>query len=89
MERPSATLLLCDACCDKAGVLKELIKTGGCTCDVCGWACACCGGEDGRQFVNSIPARVIPAEAWPVLQERNRASLSPIDWEKVFLLGRE
>jgi len=88
MKYPSPCLLLCDACCDKSGILKEFVKTGGCTCDVCGWSCACCGNHD-RQFINSVPARVIPAQAWPVLQERNRRSLVPLDWEQLFLLGRQ
>jgi hypothetical protein len=83
-----AHLKLCDACCDKSGTLKEMVKTGGCTCDVCGFACACCAG-DGRQFVNRVLARNVPADGWAVLQERNRRSLIPLDWEALFRLGRE
>jgi len=35
-----ATLYLniCDACCDRIGALKEVFKSGGCTCDICGWS---------------------------------------------------
>ena len=83
------SLRLCDGCCDAAGAAKEMKKTGGCTCDVCGWACSCCGGEDGVQFINRIPARCIPSDGWEALQERNRRSLVPLDWERLFLLGRE
>lgn len=81
-------LLLCDGCCDQSGTAKELVKSGGCTCDVCGWACKCCG-DDGKQFVNRIPVRVIPKEGWPVLERRNALSLRPLDWEAMFKLGRE
>lgn len=82
-------LMLCDACCDGAGAAREMVKTGGCTCDICGWSCSCCGGEQGRQFVNRIPVRVIPAGGWPCLQRRNSRSLMPLDWEALFSLGRE
>lgn len=88
LRRDGGHLLLCDACCDKAGILKEALKTGGCTCDVCGWACKCCR-DDGKQFVNRIAVRVIPEDGWPVLQRRNRDSLQPIDWEALFMTGRE
>ncbi|MGE4557651.1 MAG: hypothetical protein AB7D07_12595 [Desulfovibrionaceae bacterium] len=81
-------LLLCDACCDAGGVLKEARKTGGCTCDVCGFACACCGDPD-HQYINRIAVRNIPGEAWPVLQRRNQRSLAPVEWERIFLMGRE
>lgn len=84
----SAYLRLCDACCDKAGILKEALKSGGCTCDVCGWACKCCG-DDGRQLVNRIAVRTISQDAWLVLQERNHRSLKPLNWEELFLAGRE
>ncbi|WP_243544619.1 hypothetical protein [Pseudodesulfovibrio tunisiensis] len=84
----TAHLRLCDACCDASGTAKEMFKTGGCTCDICGWACKCCG-DQGRQFVNSIPVRVIPDQGWAALQERNRRSLLPLDWEALFLCGRE
>jgi len=88
---PSARLRLCDACCDKAGILKEMVKTGGCTCDICGFSCKCCGMDPearGKQYVNSILVRVIPDMAWAVLQERNRRSLVPLDWERLFAEGR-
>jgi hypothetical protein len=71
-----------------------MIKTGGCTCDICGctcdicgWACKCCG-DDGRQFVNKVLVRTIPAEGWAYLQWRNARSLVPLDWERLFLHGR-
>ncbi|MGE4506126.1 MAG: hypothetical protein AB7D51_12325 [Desulfovibrionaceae bacterium] len=76
-------LLLCDACCDLSGTLKEMVKTGGCTCDVCGWACKCCG-DDGKQFVNRVDPRNIPADGWACLQERNARSLVPMDWVRLF-----
>ncbi|WFS62365.1 hypothetical protein LF599_17150 [Pseudodesulfovibrio thermohalotolerans] len=83
----SPHLRLCDACCDTSGTAKEMMKTGGCTCDICGWACKCCG-DDGRQFVNRVLVRTIPAEGWAYLQWRNQRSLAPLDWEKLFLHGR-
>lgn len=79
---PRAFLLLCDACCDRAGVLKECLKTGGCTCDICGWSCSCVLG--GRQFVNHIPVGCIPPEGWVWLQRKNEDSLQPLDWEALF-----
>jgi hypothetical protein len=42
----------------------------------------------GKQYVNSILVRVIPDMAWAVLQERNRRSLVPLDWERLFAEGR-
>lgn len=83
----SPRLRLCDACCDNSGTAKEMVKTGGCTCDICGWACKCCGG-DGRQFVNNVLVRTIPAEGWAYLQWRNSRSLVPLNWQRLFLLGR-
>lgn len=88
IELTEAHLRLCDACCDKAGILKEALKTGGCTCDICGWACKCCG-DDGKQFVNRIAVRTIPEDGWPVLQARNAHSLIPLNWEVLFMMGRE
>lgn len=32
------TLNICDACADRIGLLKEVLKTGGCTCDICGFS---------------------------------------------------
>lgn len=87
-EPTNPHLLLCDACCDKAGILKEAVKTGGCTCDICGWACKCCG-DDGKQFVNRVAVLTIPDDAWPELQARNHRSLKPLDWQELFLYGRE
>jgi hypothetical protein len=81
-------LLLCDGCCDAGGILKEAKKTGGCTCDVCGFACACCGDPD-HQYINRIAVRTIPDNAWGPLQVRNERSLTPLDWEELFLMGRE
>lgn len=83
-----AHLRLCDTCCDGSGTAKEMVKTGGCTCDICGWSCSCCGG-DGRQFINRIPTRVIPDDGWDYLQRRNAQSLEPLNWVQLFLLGRE
>jgi len=80
-------LRLCDTCCDLSGTAKEMVKTGGCTCDICGFSCKCCG-DDGKQFVNRIPVRVIPDDGWPVLQWRNAKSLLPLDWQALFALGR-
>nr|WP_321513331.1 hypothetical protein [uncultured Pseudodesulfovibrio sp.] len=78
-------LRLCDGCCDNSGTAKEAIKTGGCTCDICGWACKCCG-DDNRQFVNKVQVCVIPNDGWDYLQWKNRQSLRPINWEQLFLL---
>lgn len=61
-QRDPGYLMLCDACCDNSGTAKEMMKTGGCTCDICGWACKCCG-DDGKQFVNRIAVRNIPRTA--------------------------
>jgi len=79
-------LRLCDACCDNSGTNKEMVKTGGCTCDICGWSCKCCGGEDNRQFVNKILVRVIPDDGWDYLQWKNQQNLIPLDWERLFLM---
>lgn len=81
-------LRLCDNCCDYSGTAKEMVKTGGCTCDICGWACKCCG-DDGKQFVNRIAVRTIPEDGWEYLQRKNRKSLTPINWETLFQTGRE
>jgi hypothetical protein len=89
MSETSPTLRLCDACCDKSGTLKELVKTGGCTCDVCGFAAQYCGGEGMPQFINMIHARLIPDEGWPVLQNRNADAGEELDWEALFELGRD
>ncbi len=78
-------LRLCDRCCDNSGTLKEMIKSGGCTCDVCGWSCKCVG-EECRQFINRVPVRLIPAEGWAWLQATNEASLLPLDWERLLTL---
>ncbi len=81
-------LLLCDSCCDNSGTLKELIKTGGCTCDVCGWSCKCVG-EECREFINRIPIAIISDTGWEYLQQKNSSSNQPLDWEALFALGRE
>lgn len=81
-------LRLCDSCCDKSGTAKEMVKTGGCTCDICGWSCKCCG-DDGKQYVNLIPVRVIPEDGWDYLMRRNDQSLRPLNWELLFRAGRE
>lgn len=81
-------LRLCDACCDNSGTAKEMVKTGGCTCDICGWACKCCG-DDGKQFVNRVAVRTIPDDGWDYLQEKNRQNLMPINWERLFNYGRD
>lgn len=65
-----------------------MVKTGGCTCDICGWTCKCCG-DDGKQFVNRIPVRVILEEGWEYLQWKNKQSLMPLNWEKLFELSRD
>lgn len=85
---PTVFLRLCDGCCDRSGTVKELMKTGGCTCDICGWSCSCCRDGD-RQFVNRISVNVIPEDGWEWLQEKNRKSLVPLNWESLFLYGRE
>ncbi len=77
-------LRLCDACCDNSGTAKEMVKTGGCTCDVCGWSCKCCGDLD-KQFVNRIAVRNIPEDGWRYLQKKNEQSLVPLNWEALFL----
>lgn len=84
---PRAHLLVCDACCDAAGLPKELIKSGGCTCDICGWACACCR-DAGRQFINSLHVRLIGGASWDVLQERNAGADAPLDWQALAALSR-
>jgi hypothetical protein len=83
MPDASSALLLCDTCCDRSGAPKEIFKSGGCTCDVCGFS-LCCVGDDCRQFVNRIPVRLVPEEGWPVLQARNEDGLRPIDRQKLF-----
>ena len=80
---PGAVLKLCDNCCDRSGTVKEMVKTGGCTCDICGWSCMC-SGDAGKQYVNRIPVRLIPDEGWGYLQARNARSLIPMDWEALF-----
>jgi hypothetical protein len=80
---PGPVLLLCDACCDNSGTVKEMIKSGGCTCDVCGWSCKCCL-DGGRQFVNRVPVSLIPEEGWAWLQRKNEVSNRPLDWEALF-----
>lgn len=85
-DAKNADLKLCDACCDASGTLKEMRKTGGCTCDICGWSCQCCL-DDGKQFVNRIPVRLIPSDGWSALEERNRLSLAPLDWEALFAMS--
>jgi hypothetical protein len=76
-------LLLCDSCCDHSGTAKEMIKSGGCTCDICGFSCLCVGDEC-RQFANRIPVRLIPDEGWEYLQAKNEKSNIPLDWERLF-----
>lgn len=78
-----AYLLMCDGCCDNSGTVKEMVKTGGCTCDVCGWATKC-SLDDDRQFVNRIPVGLIPDEGWAWLQRKNEDSVRPLDWEWLF-----
>ncbi len=76
-------LRICDSCCDGSGTIKEMVKTGGCTCDVCGWGCKC-SGDDCKQFVNRIPVNCIPGEGWEWLQTRNERSNQPLDWQALF-----
>jgi hypothetical protein len=76
-------LLMCDACCDNSGTAKEMIKSGGCTCDVCGFSCRC-AGDDCRQFVNRIPVRLIPPDGWDYLQDKNEESNTRLDWQRLF-----
>ena len=35
---PVSYLNICDGWCDHIGIVKEVFKTGGCTCDVCGFS---------------------------------------------------
>ncbi|MGE4299503.1 MAG: hypothetical protein AB7E47_15915 [Desulfovibrionaceae bacterium] len=86
MTTPYTYILMCDACCDNSGTLKEMLKTGGCTCDICGWACRC-AGDDCKQFINKVPVHLIPDEGWAYLQRKNEESNRPIDWEALFALG--
>ncbi len=80
--------MLCDGCCDNSGTAKEMVKTGGCTCDICGWACKCCG-DDGKQFVNRIPVRVIPDDGWDYLQwKTGRVSCRSIGKSSLNSAGR-
>lgn len=37
MQTGTAYLNICDGCADCIGVVKEIFKTGGCTCDICGF----------------------------------------------------
>lgn len=76
-------VLLCDTCCDRSGTLKELIKTGGCTCDICGWSCMC-SGDAGKQYVNRVPLSLIPPEGWDYLHRTNERNSRPLDWERLF-----
>lgn len=85
---PTAYLRICDACCDNAGTNKEVFKTGGCTCDICGWACKC-AGDDCKQFINKVQAKHIPSAGWSYLQHKNAQANIPFDWEEVFKLARE
>jgi transcription elongation factor Elf1 len=82
-ERAVVHLLLCDTCCDNSGTLKELVKTGGCTCDVCGWSCQC-AGDAAKQYVNRISVGLIPDEGWDYLQRKNEENLNPVNWEALF-----
>jgi len=77
------TLLLCDSCCDNSGTVKELIKTGGCTCDICGWSCQC-SGDKAKQYVNRIHLSLIPDEGWSYLHRKNAESSRPLVWEELF-----
>lgn len=79
-----AVLLMCDGCCDNSGTAKEMVKSGGCTCDVCGFSCQCVG-DDCRQFVNRIPVRLIPADGWAWLQFKNEESNRPLDWQRLLV----
>ncbi len=36
--KPMKYLKICDKCADRIGVVKEVFKTGGCTCDICGFS---------------------------------------------------
>lgn len=83
MAKARAHLLLCDNCCDQAGAVKEMLKTGGCTCDICGWSCQC-SGDDCKQYVNRVLVGCIPDEGWDWLARANARSLTPLDWERLF-----
>ena len=87
-ETKTVYLLLCDSCCDNSGTVKEMIKRGGCTCDVCGWSCKC-SGDDCKQYINKIPTRLIPSGGWEYLHKKNEESTRPLDWQALFRLGRE
>lgn len=82
-ELSRETLRLCDNCCDNSGTVKELVKTGGCTCDICGWSCQCCG-DSGKQYVNRINLSLIPDDGWDWLHRKNEQSSVPLNWERLF-----
>lgn len=46
-------LSVCDYCCDEIGLLKEVFKSGGCICEICGWHGACALGTR-EHFVNKV-----------------------------------
>lgn len=81
-------LKLCDRCCDNSGTLKELIKSGGCTCDICGWSCKC-SGDDCKQYINRTPVHLIPEDGWDYLQRKNEENNRPLNWQEIFNMGRD
>lgn len=56
-------LNICDSCSDRIGVVKEVFKTGGCTCDICGFAFPCARDGD-KSTVSRTPIHLIPEEGW-------------------------
>ena len=62
----SSYLSICDFCCDRMGIFKEVFKTGGCTCDICGWSCHCALNER-NNFVNSVRVDLIPDNGWDLV----------------------
>lgn len=62
-------LNICDSCADQIGVLKEMVKTGGCTCDVCGFAYPC-AVEMEKSTVSRTPLHLIPVSGWKWIEKK-------------------
>lgn len=63
------TLNICDNCADKIGALKEVFKTGGCTCDVCGFSYPCTTDKN-KSTVSRTPLNIIPDTGWHWIEQK-------------------
>ena len=68
-------LPICDDCCDKIGLLKECHKSGGCTCEVCGWSQLVLGKCD-LSTVNLVNIQNI--RKWDILDKLHDKWKAPI-----------